>query len=314
MKLLSPERAIERPVPSTVQRRWRWAALAGLIVFLALAAYAVAVVGAGKASTTQPVSVLVAASNIRAGDTLSAGALRATGISPQDPGLLLTLVQAQDRSRLIGQVASISVPAGQLIPANIVGAPGSNTLWTADVPIKRMPARLAAGDHVALLTEALNTAGQPVDFVFMQDVEVVHVGKELETRRSLTCDDARIVVGMHDREAFLRRDRLRTLRGIREHVPRQHDARAEPLGSADFRKRRTFRHHDRRRDAQPLGLIRDGLGMVSGRHRDDAARSFVRPELEEPIRRAAVFERPGSLPRLELEEEFRAYTFADRRG
>jgi len=136
MKLLSPERAIDRPVASTVQRRWRWAALAGLIVFLALAGYAVAVVGAGKASSTLPVSVLVAASDIHAGDTISAGALRATGISPQDPGLLLTLVEAQDRSRLIGHVASISVPAGQLLPANIVGAPGSNTLWTADVPIK----------------------------------------------------------------------------------------------------------------------------------------------------------------------------------
>jgi len=174
MKILRPERAIDRPVASTVQRRWRWAALAGLIVFLALAGYAVAVVGAGKASSTQPASVLVAASDIHAGDTISAGALRATRISPQDPGLLLTLVEAQDRSRLIGQVASISVPVGQLIPANIVGA-GSNTLWTADVPIKRMPAGLAAGDHVALLTEALNKAGQPLDFVFMQDVDVVHV-------------------------------------------------------------------------------------------------------------------------------------------
>jgi hypothetical protein len=39
-----------------------------------------------------------------------------------------------------------------------------------------MPTGLAAGDHVALLTEALNKAGQPLDFVFMQDVEVVHVG------------------------------------------------------------------------------------------------------------------------------------------
>jgi len=39
-----------------------------------------------------------------------------------------------------------------------------------------MPVGLGAGDHVALLTEAPNKAGQPVDFVFMQDVQVVHVG------------------------------------------------------------------------------------------------------------------------------------------
>jgi hypothetical protein len=175
MKLISPERATERVTASTIQRRWRWAALAGLIVFLALAGYAVAVAGAGRAGNVRPVSVLVAASDIHAGNTISDSMLRVTGISPQDPGLLLTLVQAQDRTKLIGQVASLSVPAGNLIPAGIAGAPGSSTLWTADVPIKRMPAGLTAGDHVALLTEAPNKAGQPVAFVFMQDVQVVHV-------------------------------------------------------------------------------------------------------------------------------------------
>jgi hypothetical protein len=160
---------------STVQRRWRWAALAGLVVFLALAGYAIAVAGAGKASSVRLVSVLVAASDIYAGNTISDSMLRVTAISPQDPGLLLTLVQAQDRTKLIGQVASLSVPAGNLVPAGIVSAPGSSTLWTADVPIKRMPAGLTGGDHVALLTEAPNKAGQPVAFVFMQDVQVVHV-------------------------------------------------------------------------------------------------------------------------------------------
>ena len=41
---------------------------------------------------------------------------------------------------LVGRQSLVGL-TGQLIPANIIGAPGPNTLWTADVPIKRMPAR-----------------------------------------------------------------------------------------------------------------------------------------------------------------------------
>ena len=56
MKLLSPERTADRVIASTVQRRWRWAALAGLVVFLGLAGYALAMMGATRASNLQPVS------------------------------------------------------------------------------------------------------------------------------------------------------------------------------------------------------------------------------------------------------------------
>src|SRR5712692_10621692 len=36
VKLLSRERSVDRTVATTIQRRWRWAALAGLVVFLVL--------------------------------------------------------------------------------------------------------------------------------------------------------------------------------------------------------------------------------------------------------------------------------------
>jgi len=175
MKLLSPERTVERTVASTVQRRWRWAALAGLIVFLALAAYALAVIGASNASNVRPVSVLVAAQDIRAGSTITESMIRNSAIRAEDPGLLAGLVVANDRAKVVGQVASVSVPAGQLLPAGIAIPQNASKLWLAAVPIKRMPAGLAAGNHVAVLAEAPNKAGQPVSFVFMQDVEVAHV-------------------------------------------------------------------------------------------------------------------------------------------
>jgi hypothetical protein len=175
MKLLSPERSVDRTVASTIQRRWRWAALAGLIIFLVLSGYALAVNGANNASKGRPVAVLVAATDIRAGTKITDGMVRVTAISPQDPGLLVTLVEASNRSTIIGQVASVTVPAGHLIPAEIASPQIHSQLWITAVPIKRLPADLAGGDHVALVAEALNKAGQPVAFVFMQDVEVVHV-------------------------------------------------------------------------------------------------------------------------------------------
>ena len=109
MKLLSPERTADRVIPSTVQRRWRWAALAGLVVFLGLAGYALAMMGASKASNLQPVSVLVAATDSRAGTTISDGMLRVTGIRSDDSSLPTTLISANDRSSIVGQVASLTV-------------------------------------------------------------------------------------------------------------------------------------------------------------------------------------------------------------
>ncbi len=176
MKLLSPERATQqRPIATAVQRRWRWAALGGLLIFLALAGYALAVAGNARANSPHPVSVLAAATDIRAGTTISDSMLRVTSISTQDSGLVLTLVPASNRASLVGQVAALSVPAGSLIPAGIVSPQATGSLWVAAIPVKRMPAGLASGDHVALLAETPNKVGQLVDFVFMQDVEVVHV-------------------------------------------------------------------------------------------------------------------------------------------
>jgi hypothetical protein len=174
MKLLSP-RTADRVIASTVQRRWRWAALAGLVVFLGLAGYALAMMGASKASNVQPVSVLVAATDIRAGSTISDGMLRVTGIRSDDSNLLTTLVAANDRSSIVGQVASLTVPVGHLIPSNLVSSQAHAQLWLASISVKRMPTGLAIGDHVALLAETPNKVGQPVDFVYMQDVEIAHV-------------------------------------------------------------------------------------------------------------------------------------------
>src|SRR6202171_223038 len=150
MKLLSPERTADRVIASTVQRRWRWAALAGLVVFLGLAGYALAVMGASKASNVQPVSVLVAATDIRAGTTITDGMVRVTGIRADDSSLLTTLVSANDRSSIVGQVAALTVPAGHLIPSNLASPQVHGQLWLASIPVKRNPAGHGERDPFAL--------------------------------------------------------------------------------------------------------------------------------------------------------------------
>ena len=65
-------------------------------------------------------------------------------------------------------------------------------------------------------------------------------------------------------------ERVGGLAGGGEAVALQHDLGAERLGAVDLDEGRALGHHDRRRDAEPAGVIGDALGVVAGRHRDDA--------------------------------------------
>ena len=66
------------------------------------------------------------------------------------------------------------------------------------------------------------------------------------------------------------------------------------------------RHHDRRRNAEPLGVIRDRLRMVAGRRGDHAARALLRRQLQQFVERAALLVGGGELQILELQPDFGA--------
>jgi hypothetical protein len=157
-------------VPRAVLRRWRLAGLFGLIAALALATFAVIQISA-QSQTRQPTGVLRATRDILPGTAITADELAVTQVQPSDASLLGTWVASGDRDRILGQVAVVGVPAGHLIPAEIVAPKITAGLWKANVPIKRSPADLKAGDHVALLVQ-----GPATEFVFMQDVQVLSVG------------------------------------------------------------------------------------------------------------------------------------------
>jgi hypothetical protein len=165
-----------RLVAGTVQRRWRIGALLGLLVGLALAAYSLIVLGPG-AELSQMVPVLRAAKAIQAGNTITTDALTTSLIRTQDPSVLATLLRDTDRSRIIGQVAAMDVPAGNLIPAGVIAPETTGGMVKAQLPIRIMPVDLAPGNHVLLLVSATASNGAAIDIVYMQDVRVLQVGQ-----------------------------------------------------------------------------------------------------------------------------------------
>jgi hypothetical protein len=174
--MAAPEPRRLRVVAGTAERRWRLAALLGLAAMLALAAYALVVLGPG-ADANQMVSVLRAAKSIHAGTSITSDELTTARLRTQDPSVLATLLQDSDRSRVLGQVAAVDVNAGDLIPADVVASQFTAGLWDVAVPVRRMPANLAPGDHVALLVTATLANGSQVDLVYMQDVQVLGIGQ-----------------------------------------------------------------------------------------------------------------------------------------
>jgi hypothetical protein len=157
------------------ERRWRVAALLGLLIFLALTAFAAIGLGA-QSNGAAMVAVVTATRDIRPGTTITADELGTAKIRIDDATLLATLVRASDSSRLIGQTAAVGVSAGHLVPDNVVAPQVSANLWEANIPVKRLPSDLHAGDHVALLVNGTAPSGAPLDYIVMQDVEVISVG------------------------------------------------------------------------------------------------------------------------------------------
>jgi hypothetical protein len=143
---------------------------------LALAAYALVVMGPGN-DANQMVTVLRAAKSIQAGTDITSDELTTTQLRTQDPSVLATLLRDSDRGRVIGQVAAVDVLAGDLVPADVVSSQFTAGLWDVDVPVRRMPADLVPGDHVALVVSVTLTNGSQGDLVYMQDVQVLGVSQ-----------------------------------------------------------------------------------------------------------------------------------------
>ena len=148
--------------------------LLGLVALLGMAAFAL-VMAQQSAAASRLEPVLKANRDILAGTTITADELSVTYVRIPDQGVMATLAPSSQRNALAGEVAVVSVRAGSLVPAGLGIPPSSATLWDVNLAVKRMPADLKPGDHVALVVGGSTQTGQPIDFVVMQDVQVLGV-------------------------------------------------------------------------------------------------------------------------------------------
>jgi hypothetical protein len=177
MSVAVEPRSERRPATETARRRWRMAALVGLVALLALVAFAV-IVSEQDAQGSRMVPVLKATRDIRAGTTITADELGVAYIRVDDDAVLSSLTSANDRSHLVGQVAIDGVRAGSLVPAGLGTSEASANMWDLPLPVKQRPPDLKAGDHVALLVSGTGRSGQPVELVAAQDVVVLAVEQD----------------------------------------------------------------------------------------------------------------------------------------
>jgi hypothetical protein len=177
MSVAIEPRSESRSATETARRRWRMAALVGLVALLALVAFAV-IVSEQNAQGTRMVPVLKATQDIQAGTTITADELGVAYIRVNDDAVLANLTSANDRAHLVGQVAVDGVRAGSLVPAGLGTPEATANMWDLPLPVKQRPPDLKAGDHVALLVSGTGKSGQPVELVAAQDVVVLAVEQD----------------------------------------------------------------------------------------------------------------------------------------
>jgi hypothetical protein len=125
--------------------------------------------------------------------------------------------------------------------------------------------------------------------------------QHLQRNRPLARDDQGIVVGVDERRPGLRGDRARMHGRIFERRAGDLDLGPMPARVLHLHHRGADRHHDRRRDAEPMRMIGDALRVIAGRHCDHAARLLGVRQVHQLVQRAALLERGRELQVLELQ-------------
>ena len=102
-------------------------------------------------------------------------------------------------------------------------------------------------------------------------IEIRKLREELHRDRSLSRDRQRIVIRVdHRQSAFIGEALARSAR-FGQRFSLENDGGAQFFRIADFSEGRVERHDDGRLHAHAARMISDTLGMIAGRHGNDAA-------------------------------------------
>jgi len=133
---------------------------------------------------------------------------------------------------------------------------------------------------------------------------VFHLPQQLFGDRSLSGNDLRIVVGMHEMHAGFLAQPGGMGRGIGIGVAEQHDCSTQSFHSTDLDVRRGGGHHDGRLATAMRGTHRHTLRMIAGRGADDTTGALRIAHLCDLVIRTAQFEREYRLHVLAFEQNF----------
>src|SRR5215207_5246790 len=126
-------------------------------------------------------AALVAAHEIRAGETITASDFRATRVT-LTPEVLATVARVDDRARLGGRIAGSTIAAGELVTTRTLrrrAAPhGLRAMSIPIDPARAVGGRLAAGDRVDVLF-----AGQQAVSIIVADAPVLAAAAGSASRR-----------------------------------------------------------------------------------------------------------------------------------
>ena len=118
-------------------------------------------------------SVLVAAHEIRAGESVTAADFRAVRVT-LPPALLATVARSSQRRRFQGRIAGVTIGEGELVAVRVLrrrAAPGGLRSMSIPIdPARAVGGRLAAGDRVDVLF-----AGEQAVSIIVADAPVLAV-------------------------------------------------------------------------------------------------------------------------------------------
>ena len=171
---------------------------------------------------------------------------------------------------------------------------------------------LDAGLHAfaAIATPAISP---PPPIGTTRRVEVGRRLEHLERDRALAGDHVGVVVGVDEGEPASPASACACAAAPSRSSPSSTTRAPQPRVFSTFTKA-WARHHDRGRDAEPAGVVGDALGVVAGRHGDDAAAAGLLGELDQPVVGAALLERGGVLEVLEFQPQLAARDLGERPG
>ena len=141
-----------------------------------------------------------------------------------------------------------------------------------------MAARAESAPAVAI--EETRSVAITVEETFDERVEIGNRGHHFEPDRTGAGNDARVVERVDEDQSLGRLHLARLGISVVIHWPVQDHSGAVLLGLGDFHRRRALGHDDSDRNAEPLAVIGDGLRVIAGRRRDDAALPLVLGKLQ----------------------------------